>query len=321
MPVNKKQFKLICIFLLVTIVGTTIKSYPIIPSFLVFGGKTGWIGQKVVDELKKSGYNVFCANSRLEDRKALTEEILKVKPDFIINAAGITGRPTVNWCENHKAETIRGNVLGAINLVDIAYTCNIHITNLTTGCIYQYDDLHTMYSGRGFTEEEEPNFNASFYSKTKILAEKIILQYPNVLNLRIKMPISSDLSPRGFVGKLISYNKLVNIPTSGTILEDLLPLIGKMCLKKLTGNYNFVNPGVISHNEVIELYKRYINPNHIYSNFSVEEHNELLKIPRSNCELSANKLLREFPDIPHIQKSIIHIFEKIAQQKQGDFYE
>lgn len=272
--------------------------------YLVFGGERGWIGQKLVHILKEKGHTVYCATSRLEQREAIEEEILNYNPDYIINSAGIIGKPTVDWCESHKEETVRANVLGLLNLVDVAYLHNIHVTNIATGCIYQYDDTHPLGSGKGFTEEDEPNFNGSFYSRTKIMAEKAILLYPNVLNLRVRMPISRDLNSKSFVGKIIHYKKLINIPNSMTILEDLLPLVPQMIERKLVGNYNFVNPGTISHNQVIELYKKYINPDHEYENFTVEEQNKILAVPRSNCELRADKLLKEFPNIPHIHDSL-----------------
>lgn len=284
-------------------------------TFLVFGGERGWIGKKVVTLLKTLNHTVYSAISRLEEREKIKKEIETVNPDYIINTAGIIGKPNVDWCESHKQETLRSNVLGLVNLVDIAFLYNIHVTNIATGCIYQYDNKHPMNSGIEFTEEDEPNFSGSFYSSTKIIAEKLILNYPNVLQLRVRMPISDDLSPNSFIGKIIRYKKLVNIPNSMSVLEDLLPLIPIMIEKKLTGIYNFVNPGTISHNQIMELYRQYIDPMHHYENFTVEELNKILLVPRSNCELSAEKLLQEFPTIPNIQDSIIKVFLKIKEKQ------
>lgn len=275
---------------------------------LVFGGKTGWIGQKIVTILNDLGYNGICAESRLENRESIIKEIFKVQPIAIINAAGITGKPNVDWCEDHKQETLRVNVIGTLNLADVAYCYGIHLTNISTGCIYEYDEKHPIGSGIGFTENEEPNFDGSFYSKTKIILEKLLLEYPNVLNLRVKMPISKELD-KGFVGKISKYKKLINIPNSLCVLEDLLPIAVDMTLKNVTGNYNFVNPGTISHNEVMDLYREYIDPNHAYENFTVEEQSKILKARRANAELSPAKLLKLYPDIPHIKESLTRIFK------------
>lgn len=279
-------------------------------TILIFGGKTGWIGKKIVEQLNTMGHKTICANSRLEDREGIINEIKTIKPHFIINAAGLTGKPNVDWCEDHKQETIRTNVLGTVNLIDIAYLFNLHVTNISTGCIYEYDQHHPMYSGKAFTEEEEPNFDGSFYSRTKILLEKIILCYPNLLNLRVKMPISNELD-KGFIGKITKYKKLINIPNSLTNLEDLLSVAIDMTLKGIKGNYNFVNPGTISHNEILDLYKKYIDKNFTYENFTVEEQNQILKSRRANAELSANKLLSLYPNIPNIKASVTILFQRL----------
>lgn len=306
------MLKKIFLNLLIFINLFTFQLYSNNKTILYFGAK-GWIGQKLVKIFEEYGYKVYCSQSRLENRESVEKEIIDLNPDYIFNSAGITGRPTVDWCEENKEETIRSNVLGLLNLVDVAFIHNIHVTNLATGCIYQYDEAHQLGSNIGFTEDEEPNFSGSFYSKTKILAEKLILNYPNILNLRLRMPISSDLHPRSFIGKIIRYKKLLDFPNSMSILDDLLPLVPIMLERGLTGNYNFVNPGVISHNQIMELYKIYINPDHYYENYTTEEQNKILKAPRSNCELDASRLLIEFPNIPSIQNSIIKVFEKIKK--------
>ncbi len=280
-------------------------------TFLIFGGKSGWVGQQLVSILQKQGHEAVCATSRLENREAIIAEIEQCNPDFIINAAGITGRPNVDWCEDHKEETIRANVLGILNLADITALKGIHLTNISTGCIYQYDENHPLGSGIGFTEKDEPNFAGSFYSHTKIIIEKLISNYPHVLHLRLRMPIADDLTQRAFVGKIIHHKKLINIPNSMAVMHDLLPLIIDMTQKKHTGIYNFVNPGTITHHEVIELYKKYIDPEHRYEAFSVEEQDRILKAPRSNCELDATKLLTLYPHIPFIKESMIAVFKRM----------
>ena len=282
-----------------------------VKNILVFGGKSGWIGQQIVKIIRDLGHNPICAKSRLENRQDIIEEIARTKPDYIINAAGITGRPNVDWCEDHKQETLRTNVIGTLTLADVAYLCGIHVTNISTGCIYEYDTNHPMGSGIGFTEEEEPNFKGSFYSRTKIQLEKLLLEYPNILNLRVKMPVSQELD-KGFVGKITKYKKLINIPNSLCVLEDLLPIAVDMTLKKCTGNYNFVNPGTLSHNQVLDLYKQYIDPTLTYENFTVEEQNKILKAGRANAELSPAKLLKLYPHIPHIKDSLTKIFKNKA---------
>jgi len=154
----------------------------------------------------------------------------------------------------------RTNVIGTLTMCDVAYLRDIHVTNFGTGCIYQYDEYHSIddaLNGKGgFTEEDKPNFTGSFYSVTKATVENLLSNYSNVLTLRIRMPLSDDLHPRNFITKITKYQKVVNIPNSMSVLHELLPIAIDMTKKELKGVYNFTNPGVISHNEILSLYKQ-----------------------------------------------------------------
>ena len=89
-----------------------------------------------------------------------------------------------------------------------------------------------------------------------------------------------------------------------TLLHDLLPVSILMAEKKLTGVYNFTNPGAISHNEVLTLYKKYIDPAFTWKNFSVEEQAKVIKAGRSNCELVRSSSLPKLL-IPQLRNSDI----------------
>lgn len=143
------------------------------------------------------------------------------------------------------------------------------------------------------------------------MVEELIKEYDNVLQLRLRMPIDDDLqNPRNFIYKIANYEKVVDIPNSMTVLNELVPLAIEGAIRKLTGVYNFTNPGVISHNEVLQLYKDYCLGDLEWENFSLEEQNKILAAPRSNNELDAEKLRQAFPNIMDIKESLIkHVFE------------
>ena len=69
--------------------------------FLVFG-RTGWIGGLVGKMLTDRGYTWRYAESRLENRQDLLLEFNQCKPTHVLNAAGFTGRPNVDWCKENK---------------------------------------------------------------------------------------------------------------------------------------------------------------------------------------------------------------------------
>jgi 3,5-epimerase/4-reductase len=285
--------------------------------FLIFG-KTGWIGGLLGDLLKEQGADYEYANARLQDREAVIADLERVKPTHVLNAAGLTGRPNVDWCEDHKIEVIRANVIGTLNLADVTNEKGIHLTTYATGCIFHYDKDFPQDSGKGFLESDTPNFVGSYYSKTKALVEGLLKEYPNTLILRVRMPIVADLTyPRNFITKIIKYDRIINIPNSMTVLPELLPLSIKMAERKLTGIMNFTNPGAISHNEILELYKQYIDPEFTWKNFTVEEQAKVIVAPRSNNLLDTTRFEKEFPELLPIKESLIkYVFEPNAAKKE-----
>ncbi|XP_044481079.1 trifunctional UDP-glucose 4,6-dehydratase/UDP-4-keto-6-deoxy-D-glucose 3,5-epimerase/UDP-4-keto-L-rhamnose-reductase RHM1 [Mangifera indica] len=278
--------------------------------FLIYG-RTGWIGGLLGKLCEKQGIAYEYGKGRLEDRSSLIADIQSVKPTHVLNAAGVTGRPNVDWCESHKTETIRANVAGTLTLADVTREHGLLMLNFATGCIFEYDAAHPEGSSIGFKEEDKPNFTGSFYSKTKAMVEELLKEYDNVCTLRVRMPISSDLNnPRNFITKISRYNKVVNIPNSMTVLDELLPIAIEMAKRNLRGIWNFTNPGVVSHNEILEMYKAYINPEFKWANFTLEEQAKVIVAPRSNNEMDASKLKKEFPELLSIKESLIkYVFE------------
>lgn len=72
---------------------------------------------------------------------------------------------------------IRVNVLGMLNLADLCEQRNIHLTTYATGCIFHYDDNFPQGSGKGFKEEDTPNFHGSYYSKTKVAVDSTVQHF------------------------------------------------------------------------------------------------------------------------------------------------
>lgn len=260
--------------------------------YLIWGGN-GWIGSMLVKLLTSQGHLVYLASSRLEHMKAIEDELKAVLPNFVINAAGLVGVPNIDWCETHKYETYNVNTVGTSNLALACYKRNIHLTYYATGCIYNYDDTHPV--GTYFSENDIPNYWGSTYSHSKLLAENIVENYSNVLILRIRLPISGDGSAKCLLTKLNSYDKLINIANSVTVLPDMLPISINMTKRNLTGIYNFTNQGTLTHNEIMELYREYVDPKKVWQNFTLEEQSLILQAPRCNCALDVSKLHQLYP--------------------------
>jgi 3,5-epimerase/4-reductase len=96
---------------------------------------------------------------------------------------------------------------------------------------------------------------------------------------------------------------------SMTVLPELLPLMIDMAIKKQTGTINLTNPGAITHNDILEMYKEIVDPDFTWQNFSVEEQDKILLSGRSNNVLETIKLQELFPNVKPIKESIREVLE------------
>lgn len=291
---------------------------------LIFGS-SGWIGSQLVElfsHIETKEIQVFKAKSRLTQHQDIESELASQPFAHVVCAAGLTGSHAppynVDWCEDNKDQVVAVNVEGVLFLASLCNKLGIHFTYFGTGCIYEYDQrVHPVHqddsiseqNALGFTEQDWPNFDKSFYSKTKIWCEFGLRGFlDTTLVLRIRMPIVGYHHPRNFVTKICNYEKVVNVPNSMTLLPSLLPVAIDMMLKRETGIYNFCNPGAVSHNEILELYRKYVDQEFAWENFSLEEQAKILKAGRSNNTLNVNKLLAKYPNIPDVQTGLENLF-------------
>ena len=271
-------------------------------NILIYGSK-GWIGNQFVEILKSQNFSFVEGISRVDNYENLLEEINQVKPSHIISFIGRThgqGCGTIDYLESKDklVENVRDNLFAPFLLAQICTTKNIHYTYLGTGCIFSYQDDIL------FDEQSLPNFFGSSYSVVKGFTDRMMHTFPKVLNLRIRMPIVSSYHSRNFITKITSYEKICSIPNSMTVLDDLLPCIVIMMVRQNFGTINLVNPGVISHNEILDMYKEIVDPSFTYQNFNQEEQLKILKSDRSNNHLNTTKLISMFPYIKDIKTSV-----------------
>jgi 3,5-epimerase/4-reductase len=274
------------------------------PVVLIFGGN-GWIGSKVVELLQNANINVIKSLCRADDIPMIQKEIDLIKNvthimSFIGRTHGVYNDEvigTIDYLEKpgKLVENMRDNLFSPIGLAEISKKNNIHFTYLGTGCIFEYDNSHHFGNPEtGFLEEDLPNFVGSSYSIVKGYTDRLmhLLYSDSTLNARIRMPITDEPdSPRNFITKITSYKKVCSIPNSMTVLDELLPVLIEMALNNQVGTVNLTNPGLISHNEILSMYKEIVDPNFTWENFSIEEQNQILASKRSNNCLDTMKLI------------------------------
>jgi len=204
----------------------------------------------------------------------------------IINAAGYTGSPNVDACEQYKQETIDGNVVFPLQLESA--NPSTPIVHITSGCVY------TGYKPGGWTEEDAPNFdfnNGSFYSGSKALFQTLMAPYlDKSYLLRIRMPFGDTHESKNIFTKLSNYQKLIDYENSFSYVVDVAKVAVYFALNKPAGGiYNVCNPGSVTTKQVadqLKLDKQW---------FTRDEFRAATIAPRSNCVMNVDKLISVFP--------------------------
>ncbi len=279
------------------------------------------MGQAFATELRRRRYSFIPLTRRAIDYTSfelLFDYIRKLKPEFIINAAGYPGRPNVDACETAREETLFANTLLPQT---ISRACSMTSTpwgHVSSGCIYhgaklidekgtrivEGAELRQLFAGSpekifGYNEWDEPNFSfrnapCNFYSGTKTLAEEAIRGVGDVYLWRPGMPFNEWSEPRNFLWRIQNYAKVFNGVNSLSHLDDFV----RACLdlwerQAPFGIYNMTNPGAVLTRQVVEMIERILKPNRHFEFWKDEEEFYRLgaKAPRSNCVLDVSKLL------------------------------
>lgn len=268
-------------------------------------GASGFIGSGLVEYLKGKGHEVLSERIEVTDFPALLDKFKVTKPDVVVNFAGVRAYPNIDWCEDHRKETVAVNVGGAINVMLAAVESGAYPIQIASGCIY--------VGGKevAFTEEDEPNFFGSFYSRMRVAAQDALKELP-VLQIRIRMPVSTRTHPRNLINKLVSFQKIISVPNSVTLIEDMFPAIEKLSVTRPTGILNLVNDGYIEHKDILEAYKKIVDPSHNYEIINIKELEQgIVKAKRSNCILSNEKAVSLGISMPALDNDrLVEILKK-----------
>ena len=279
-------------------------------------GQTGYMGTQFINELeyRKLPYrgisrgNIDYTNFSVL-YSYLTTDIARNNFELVVNCSGYIGRPNVDACEDHKAETIEGNVVLPKMISDVCSDVGIPLIHISSGCIYNGYD-------KTYTEEDPPDFcfktnNGSFYSGCKALAEDLI-DKDNSYICRLRIPFDQFDNPRNYISKLKNYSKLLNAKNSishrGDFVKACLDLFENDCPK---GIYNIVNSGFATTEQVARLMAKY-NIKNDFDFFDSEEdfYKFGAKAPRSNCLLDNSKLLSVGVKIRNVDEALENSLQK-----------
>lgn len=282
------------------------------PSIYILGA-SGFLGSDCSQYFLSHGYQIFTNRLDVTDSSILRKSLGLSKPDVVINFAGVRAEPNIDWCEDHKEETAAVNVAGAINAMAAAIEAGAYPIQISSGCIYEGG------ADKAFSEEDEPNFYGSFYSRMRIVLRRALMELP-VLYAQIRMPISVKPHPRNLINKITSYDKVISIPNSATLVEDLWPALERLIELRPTGILNLANEGYVLHEDILRIYKEIVDPAHAYTPISLGELGGIIKAKRSNCVLSAEKAKLLGISMPELNddrlREIMGVYKKLLMEQK-----
>ena len=287
-------------------------------------GASGYVGQAFARELQRRKLPFLPLSRKEVDYTrfdALWNFLKAKKPEFVINAAGYTGKPNVDACELARADTLAGNTLLPQTIAHACAAAQIPWGHVSSGCIFtgakvtvngrtraekdlMRPDLHELVEKtpsaiHGFTETDPPNFSfrdppCSFYSGTKALGEEAIAGIGQSYLWRLRIPFDEFDGARNYLSKMQRYPKVYDNVNSISHRTDFVKACLEMWERRVPfGIYNMTNPGFVTTRQVIALIQKILKPAKPFEFWANDEefYHLAVRTPRSNCVMDVSKLL------------------------------
>lgn len=243
----------------------------------------------------------------LKDRKSIIELIKNFKPDVVIHTAAY---PSVDFCQLHTnmAELLHVDITN-----DIADICN----RIDSKLIYFSTDA--VFDGRldrKYLEDDAPN-PISYYGKTKLKAEKIVLQTSN-LNVVLRTTVVYGWHKRSrFTNwvldtlrgkkKITAFTDQHNTPT---LVDDLAKVILKIIEMKISGLYHAVGKTCLSRYQFALKLADKFNLDGSFVIPTISENKQEAPRPSNGCLDNQKLELKTGYSFCDIDTGISHIFDK-----------
>ena len=289
-------------------------------------GATGYMGQAFATELRRRGYNFIPLTRQAFDYTnfdLLFDYVRKMRPEFIINAAGYVGKPNEETCELEHGETLFANTFLPQTIEKVCSMTNTPWGHISSGNIYcgakvfqnrekrivrdlqqsEIQELHASHPEMffGFTEWDEPNYSfrcapCSFYSGSKALAEESIRNNKQTYIWRPALPFNERDERRNFISRVKRYSGVRDGIHSLSHLEDFVTACLELWERQSPyGIYNIANPGVITRGQLLDMMARNLDSGSGYE-FGKEKDTDRYyrlgtELPQASYILDVSKLL------------------------------
>lgn len=269
----------------------------------------GYVGTRCLE----SWNDAVLSDLRISNEQEVLDVLEKEKPDAVLNAAGVTGKPNVDWCESHPFETFSGNAILPYILAQACAKKNIYLLHIGSGCIF----YGKSPDPEGWKESDFGN-PVALYSKAKYAADLMLSSLPNVGIARIRMPLDSRPSSRNIIDKLVSYQKIIDVENSLTVIDSMVDVFHQLLEKRAEGIFHVTNPGTIKHREILNLYREFVDPNLPEKEWIPEDElvaDGLATKKRSTNKLQSHNLEKYGIQMPPVMEAARAAFKTYAQLK------
>jgi len=287
-------------------------------------GASGYVGQAFSAEMRRQRWSFIPLTRRAIDYTSfdsLFDYVRRMRPEFIINAAGYAPNPNVDACELEREEVLCANALLPQTISRVCLMTNTPWGHVSSGSIYSgakvadngrmrierdlnQPEMRRLFAEHpericGFTELDEPNFSfrhalCNFYSGTKALAEEAIKEVGQCYIWRPRMLFNEFNEPRNLLSKLQHYERVYDNVNSISHMDEFVRACLELWERQAPfGIYNVVNPDAIETQRIVEMIQKILKPVRHFSFWENdgEFYHCQAKVPRSNCILDVSKLL------------------------------
>ena len=287
-------------------------------------GASGYFGRAFAAELRRRGHSFIPLSREAFDYTRfdfLFDYLRTMRPEFVINAAGYTGKAEQDGLGEGREKAMLANALLPQMIARVCLMTKTPWGHVSSGSIYtgakivegagtrEEPNLATLEMEQqfeshpelflGFKETDEPNFSfrnpsCSFYAGTKALAEEAIRDIGHSYIWRPRHPFSENQDPCNYLLMLERQAKLSHGVNSLSHLNDCV----RACLDLWEihapyGIYNVTNPGAVSTRELVELMQRTVCPQRRFEFLTERELQDLATDGKvqPDCILDVSKLL------------------------------
>ncbi|PJC02156.1 MAG: hypothetical protein CO073_00960 [Candidatus Komeilibacteria bacterium CG_4_9_14_0_8_um_filter_36_9] len=133
------------------------------------------------------------------------------------------------------------------------------------------------------------------------------------------MPLDNIPSPSNIIDKLVTYEKIIDVENSLTVIEDMIAVFHKLMEQKATGIFHVTNPGTIRHKEIIEMYQKIVDSSitkEWISNDELVKQGLAVKGRSNNC-LQSNNLEKVGIKMRPVKEAVRDTLVKYAKLKEN----